>query len=103
MPSAGDRVALKRVSEDPHNPGTGMRVDALREIKLLQELHHKNVVPLLDVYKRDQAVELVFPFAPRDLKQVRRSLARAGCTTHYGCDDPTHSFRLATIRAPPIC
>jgi serine/threonine protein kinase len=24
--------------------GTGMRVDALREIKLLQELHHKNVV-----------------------------------------------------------
>jgi serine/threonine protein kinase len=77
VPSAGDRVALKRVSEDPHNPGTGMRVDALREIKLLQELHHKNVVPLLDVYKRDQAVELVFPFAPRDLKQVRRSLARS--------------------------
>ena len=35
-----------------------MRVDALREIKLLQELHHKNVVPLLDVYKREKAVEL---------------------------------------------
>ena len=68
--AAGDCVALKRVSEDPRNPGTGMRVDALREIKLLQELRHKNVVPLLDVYKREQAVELVFPFAPRDLKQV---------------------------------
>ena len=73
----GDRVALKRVSEDPRNPGTGMRVDALREIKLLQELRHKNVVPLLDVYKRDQAVELVFPFAPRDLKQVRSPISAA--------------------------
>lgn len=68
--SAGDKVAIKRVGEDTRNPGTGMRVDALREIKLLQELHHVNVVPLLDVYKRDKAVELVFPFAPRDLKQV---------------------------------
>ncbi len=68
---------MKRVSEDPRNPGTGMRVDALREIKLLQELRHDNVVPLLDVYKRDQAVELVFPFAPRDLKQVSVSIRAA--------------------------
>lgn len=54
-----------------------MRVDALREIKLLQELRHDNVVPLLDVYKRGQAVELVFPFAPRDLKQASVPLRAA--------------------------
>lgn len=66
----GDKVAFKRVKEDPRHPGTGMRVDALREIKLLQELRHRNIVPLLDVFKRGDSVELVFPFAPNDLKKV---------------------------------
>ena len=41
-------VALKRILM--HNEKEGMPVTALREIKILKALKHKNVVELLDMF-----------------------------------------------------
>lgn len=41
-------VALKRILM--HNEKEGMPVTALREIKILKALNHKNVVELLDMF-----------------------------------------------------
>lgn len=48
----------------------GVNRTALREIKLLQELHHENVIALLDVYGKDSSISLVFEIMETDLEQL---------------------------------
>lgn len=48
----------------------GVNRTALREIKLLQELHHENVIALLDVFGKDSSISLVFEIMETDLEQV---------------------------------
>ncbi|NWS17298.1 CDK5 kinase, partial [Pachyramphus minor] len=85
-------VALKRVRLDdddevrgvmgrgtPGIPGTprpptrrvpqGVPSSALREICLLKELKHKNIVRLHDVLHSDKKLTLVFEFCDQDLKK----------------------------------
>merc|ERR1711934_1142642 len=60
-------VALKRIrleSEDEGVPCT-----AIREISLLKELDHKNVVRLYDVIHTEKKLTLVFEYLDQDLKQ----------------------------------
>jgi cyclin-dependent kinase len=60
-------VALKRIrldSEDEGVPST-----AMREISLLKELRHPNVVKLEDVVHTDRKLTLVFEFLDHDLKK----------------------------------
>mmetsp|Transcript_14198 Transcript_14198/g.23626 ORF Transcript_14198/g.23626 Transcript_14198/m.23626 type:complete len:310 (+) Transcript_14198:60-989(+) len=63
----GDIVALKRLrleAEDEGIPST-----AIREISLLKELDHPNIVRLHDVVHGDKKLTLVFEYLPQDLKK----------------------------------
>lgn len=64
-------VALKRIRlevEDEGIPST-----ALREISLLRELSHENIVDLKDCVQQDGKLYLVFEFLDRDLKKALES------------------------------
>ena len=63
----GEIVALKRIrleAEDEGIPGT-----AIREIALLKELQHPNIVRLFDVEHTDRKLTLVFEYLDFDLKK----------------------------------
>eukprot|EP00741_Cyanophora_paradoxa_P005123 tig00000863_g4965.t1 len=66
----GRTVALKKIKAG--DVKEGVNFTALREIKLLQELRHPNVVELLDVFSRNGSVYLVFEFLETDLDAVIR-------------------------------
>lgn len=48
----------------------GVNRTALREIKLLQEVQHENVIALLDVFGKDSCISLVFELLETDLEQI---------------------------------
>uniref|UniRef100_A0A8C4QZQ9 Cyclin dependent kinase 1 n=1 Tax=Eptatretus burgeri TaxID=7764 RepID=A0A8C4QZQ9_EPTBU len=61
-------VAMKKIrveSEDEGVPST-----AIREISLLKELQHPNIVGLKEVLMQDSRLYLVFEFLAMDLKNV---------------------------------
>ncbi len=65
--ATGRTVALKKIrleSEEEGVPST-----AIREISVLKELHHENIVSLLDVIHNDNKLYLVFEFLDLDLKR----------------------------------
>lgn len=69
----GQIVAMKKIrleSEDEGIPST-----AIREISLLKELKHPNVVSLNDVLMEDNRLYLIFEFLSMDLKKYMDSLA----------------------------
>jgi len=66
--AAGDIYALKTIrleAEDEGIPST-----AIREISLLKELQHPNIVRLCDVIHTDHQLTLVFEFLDQDLKKL---------------------------------
>lgn len=65
-------VALKRVRLDEDDEGVPS--SALREICLLKELKHKNIVRLIDVLHSDKKLTLVFEHCDQDLKKYFDSL-----------------------------
>ncbi len=50
----------------------GMNISAIREIKLLREIEHPNVMCLQDVFSQDFCICLVFEFMESDLEAVLR-------------------------------
>merc|ERR1719326_1868187 len=69
---SGELVAMKQMKlggEEEGVPST-----AIREIALLKELSHVNVVKLLDVFCSSAKLVLVFEFLDQDLKKYMRSL-----------------------------
>jgi len=63
----GEIVAMKKIrldSEDEGVPST-----AIREISLLKELQHPNIVGLMDVLMQEAKLYLVFEFLTMDLKK----------------------------------
>merc|ERR1711991_1276120 len=69
---SGAVVALKRIRLS--NEETGVPCTAIREIALLKELKHPNIVELRDVLHSDKKLTLVFEFADMDLKQYMDSI-----------------------------
>jgi serine/threonine protein kinase len=70
----GQTVAMKKMklgSEDEGVPST-----ALREIALLKELNHENIVKLVDIFCSCKKLVLVFEFLENDLKKYMKSLGR---------------------------
>jgi len=62
------QVAIKKVRLGKMKDGVSFT--ALREIKVLQELKHLNVIELLDVYAHNSNIHLVFDFMEWDLEAV---------------------------------
>lgn len=72
-------VALKKIrlqAEEEGIPST-----AIREISLLKELQHKNIVRLLDVIHTSKKLTLVFEFLEQDLKKLLDSAGSDGLST----------------------
>eukprot|EP00092_Neocalanus_flemingeri_P046247 GFUD01052009.1.p1 GENE.GFUD01052009.1~~GFUD01052009.1.p1 ORF type:complete len:305 (-),score=76.85 GFUD01052009.1:178-1092(-) len=69
---SGEIVALKRVRLDDDDEGVPS--SALREICLLKELKHKNIVALYDVLHSERKLTLVFEHCDQDLKKYFDSL-----------------------------
>ncbi|EDO33152.1 predicted protein [Nematostella vectensis] len=65
----GNIVAVKKIKlGNRAEAKDGINRTALREIKLLQELSHENVIGLLDVFGHKSSISLVFPFMETDLE-----------------------------------
>ncbi|EPY28837.1 cyclin-dependent kinase [Strigomonas culicis] len=65
--TTGATVALKRIRLD--NEEEGVPCTAIREISLLKELRHDNIVRLFDVCHSESRLTLVFEFLDMDLKK----------------------------------
>lgn len=64
-------VAIKKIKIGNYQEAQdGVNRTALREIKLLRELYHENVIALLDVYGKDSSISLVFEIMETDLEQI---------------------------------
>ena len=66
----GKSVAIKKIKLESAAMQEGIPQTALREVSILQEIHHTNVVNLLDVICTDGKLYLVFEFVEQDLKQA---------------------------------
>jgi cyclin-dependent kinase 3 len=64
----GQIVALKKMRLD--RTEEGIPQTALREVSILQEIHHINIVNLLDVICADGKLYLIFEFVDQDLKKA---------------------------------
>ncbi|XP_013910064.1 PREDICTED: cyclin-dependent kinase 2 [Thamnophis sirtalis] len=67
----GEVVALKKIRLDTETEGVPST--AIREISLLKELNHPNIVKLLDVIHTENKLYLVFEFLHQDLKKFMDS------------------------------
>ncbi|KAK3782236.1 hypothetical protein RRG08_048694 [Elysia crispata] len=66
-------VAVKKIKLGSRSEAAdGINRTALREIKLLQELRHENIIGLLDVFGQKSNVSIVFDFMETDLEVVIR-------------------------------
>uniref|UniRef100_L7M2B0 Putative cyclin-dependent kinase 2 n=1 Tax=Rhipicephalus pulchellus TaxID=72859 RepID=L7M2B0_RHIPC len=65
--STGRYIALKKIRLE--SEAEGVPSTAIREIALLKELRHPNIVRLLDVVPNDQKLYLVFEYMSEDLKK----------------------------------
>lgn len=68
----GESVAMKQMKLDAQEEGVPST--AIREIALLKELSHPNVVKLLDVFCKPSKLVLVFEFLENDLKKYMKAL-----------------------------
>ena len=68
----GEFVAMKQMKL--YTQEEGVPSNAIREIALLKELSHPNVVKLLDVFFKPNKLVLVFEFLDNDLKKYMKAL-----------------------------
>ncbi|KAL3837227.1 hypothetical protein ACJMK2_022597 [Sinanodonta woodiana] len=73
---SGNMVALKKIRLDADSEGVPST--AIREISLLKELSHPNVVSLLDVVHNEKKLYLVFEYLNQDLKKYMDSVPASG-------------------------
>lgn len=73
-------LALKRIRLDAEDEG--IPSTAIREISLLKQLQHPNIVRLYDVVHTEQKLTLVFEFLDHDLKKYLDSRGDNGLPIH---------------------
>lgn len=69
----GEFVALKEMKPDAQEEG--MPPTAIREIAIIKELSHPNIVRLFDVFCKPNKLILVFEFLENDLKKYMKTLS----------------------------
>ena len=75
--SSGAEVAIKKLRMD--GLSEGVQATCIREVTLLQELHHKYIVRLLDVIATKRRIYLVFELLAEDLRAlIQRSVKSTG-------------------------
>uniref|UniRef100_A0A182M7R0 Cyclin-dependent kinase-like 2 n=1 Tax=Anopheles culicifacies TaxID=139723 RepID=A0A182M7R0_9DIPT len=105
----GSLVAVKRFVESEDDPA--IRKIALREIRLLKNLKHPNLVCLLEVFRRKRRLHLVFEFCEHTvLHELERHPevgvnARQNTDLHViGCpDNLTKQITYQTIQGVAYC
>ncbi|XP_014238985.1 cyclin-dependent kinase 7 [Trichogramma pretiosum] len=71
----GKIVAVKKIKVGSRAEAKdGINRTALREIKLLQEIRHENIIGLLDVFGYKSNVSLVFDFMDTDLEVIIKDI-----------------------------
>ena len=76
LPAPADTiVAIKKIRL--RDAKEGLSMEAIREIKLLQELSHPNVLKLLDIFSHHSNINLVLEYMTGDLEGLIRSRAKA--------------------------
>ncbi|CAI2315468.1 unnamed protein product [Caenorhabditis sp. 36 PRJEB53466] len=68
---SGETVAIKKIKLGSREEAKdGINRTAIREIKLLKEIHHDNIITLRDVIGHRTSIQLVFDFMDTDLEHV---------------------------------
>nr|NVI70829.1 Cyclin-dependent kinase 7 [Cucujiformia] len=76
-------VAVKKIKiGSKQEAQDGVNRTALREIKLLQELNHENLISLLDVFGQSSNISLVFDFMDTDLEVIIKDTSLILTTAH---------------------
>ncbi|WFD30528.1 [pyruvate dehydrogenase (acetyl-transferring)] kinase [Malassezia sp. CBS 17886] len=81
---SGSRVAIKKIKVGAMGTRDGIDITAMREFKFLKELHHPNVIALLDVFSSgatNPSINLVLEYLNTDLEAIvkdRQLLFTAG-------------------------
>ncbi|KAI8385761.1 kinase-like domain-containing protein [Blakeslea trispora] len=73
-------VALKKIRL---NLQEGVPTTTIREIAILKEMKHQNIVKLLDMIQRDATIYLVFDFFEMDLRRYMDKTKRKGMTANH--------------------
>lgn len=64
-------VAIKKIRlGSVERADMGMDLSAIRELKILQEIKHPNIVELVDVYRHSKNLCLVLEYLPMDLEKI---------------------------------
>ncbi|KAG6333535.1 hypothetical protein ID866_5546 [Astraeus odoratus] len=66
--ATGRKVAIKKIKVGQFKDGLDM--SAIREVKYLRELHHRNIIELLDVFSSKTNLNLVLEFLDSDLEMI---------------------------------
>lgn len=69
---AAEYVAIKKIRVKDSKLGLSM--DAIREIKLLQELRHPNVMKVMDIFNHDSNINIVMQFMEMDLEKIIKAV-----------------------------
>ncbi|CAB9496753.1 control protein 2 homolog 1 [Seminavis robusta] len=101
----GDVVAIKRIPFSDSTPEGGVPCNVIREISLLRELDHPNVVRLLDIIQAQPGgLYLVFEYVSHDLKTYMDQFQQSDdITERVGLPVPTVRSFLRQIIAGVGC